>query len=210
MTDEFDQHLVSSLRDVTPADDDIRELHISIALAEIRRPAARPLTRVLGVAAAMVLIVGGVATFRAGRAPGGIGVSAAEHLDTTVPAKSGADTSMTTDEPRQQVACSSSLVNSRMVGEYGVGTDRRRVDLNSDSIEVLDTRTCASLAVFELPTLPRSQTVCIPSLVPGTELVGSYETTAIRVIVLATEKELTVLGGPECEVIARFPRPPTK
>lgn len=210
MNDDLDPRLAAALRDVAPADDDVRDLHITAALAEFQARSVRPITRYFGVAAAMILLLGGVAVFRAGQNTRNSGVAAAENLVTSVPAKSGIDSSTATDNAALPVACTSTIENSQVVGEYGPGTARLAVNLNSESMEVFNPRTCASVTVFELPTLPRSRTVCIPSLIPGTELVGTYASGTTNVIVLATETELTVLGGPQCDVLARFPRPAVK
>lgn len=210
MNDDLDPRLIAALRDLAPADDDIRDLHISTALAELRVSGRRPLMRSVSVAAALILLLGGVAAFRPGQSPRDSGVSAAEHTPISLPSKTGTDVPVTNVDPGTTSECRSTLDGSLQVGEYGPGHARFRVDLNSESMEVLDPRTCVSIAIFDLPVLPRSQSVCIPSLTSGTELVGSYSTATTNVIVLATETELTILGGPRCEVIARFPQPPTK
>lgn len=207
--DDLDPRLVSMLGDLPPAPDGVREMHISLALAQIGRPATvnGQRTRILGVAAAVILLLTGVMALRSTGPRRDSGVSAAEHMNTTMPVKSGADSSTTIANLPSRIECASSLQGSQQVGEYVLDESRRVVNLTDSSIEIVDLATCDPVAVVSLPALPRSQTVCIPSLVEGTQFVGTYATGTTNVVVLATDSDLSLLGGPSCQVVARIPQP---
>lgn len=206
--DDLDPQVAAALAHLEPAPRELMDRHINTALAEMRRPITlRASARWLGVAAAFVALIAGVAAYRTSTPPGDTGVAAAGHTATTMPTKTGADTSGVAEPPETVSDCPSSLEGSRQIGEYQFGDGQRGVNLTDTAMEIVDLADCASLEMVELPSLPRSRTTCIPSLLAGVQMVGPYVSAGSSVVVLATDTELTVIGGPQCGVIARVPQP---
>lgn len=208
MTDELDPRVAAALRDVRSASTEVRELHLTTALAQVRRPiTVRSSARWLGVAAALVALLSGISAYTSSTSRPDSGVSAAEHSSSTMPAKSSVDSTTASGQPEAQMNCSSSLTGSVRVGDYVFGGGRRAVNLTDESMEIVDLSNCESILTFALPPLPRDQTVCIPSLRPDTQLVGPYASARSSVSVLATDSQVTIIGGPRCEEIARVDQP---
>lgn len=206
--DDLDPRLAAALADLDPAPRELVDRQINAALAEIRSPiTVRTSARWLGVAAAFVALFAGVSAYRSTTPHRDTGVSAAGHTNTTVPAKTGADTSGVAEPDAVEGGCASSVEGSEHVGDYEFGDGRRAINLADGSMEIVDLATCEPIRTIELPALPRSRTTCIPSLLAGVQMVGPYVSAQTSVVVLATDTELTIIGGPQCGVVTRVPQP---
>lgn len=206
--DDLDSRVAAVLRDLPPVDDVLKNQHIATALAQVNPSTTlRAPARWLGAAAAVVALIAGVSVYRSSLPLGNDGVSATEGINTTMPAKTGGPSSESTVDQSSQVECPSELEGSKEVGDYEFASGRRKVNLTDNAIEIVDLTTCRSFLPIAIPSLPRDQTVCIPSLIAGTQLVGPYVTTMVNVIVLASESDVTIIGGPQCAVVARVPQP---
>ena len=142
--DDLDPRIVAALRDVPPAGDDLREAHLSAALAVLDRRGRGVAMRLASFAAAGLVLLG--AGFVAGRADD-------DDTIATAGGSPGTDTEAAVKGSSDALGDACASPGRTVLGEF---TDRERVriivlETAPARIVVLDARDCSTVAEVELP-----------------------------------------------------------
>ena len=143
-SDELDPRLVSLLRNVPPIDDEVRDRHVALAIAEMPHESSRSAPRRVAVAAAGLLILGAGFTLGASREDrGGIAAenNAVVEATDTVKGSSNAMADTCSAEGRTVLTEYSSRGRVRIIA----------LDTNPDRIVVRDAQDCSTVTEVELP-----------------------------------------------------------
>ncbi len=147
--DDLSPAIVDELRNVSPADDAMRNRHIGAALDHLVVGSRPPLLSWLGIAAAAIaLVAGGVVMGRATSQVKSTNASGSPAAPASTLAPKG-DLSATTVVP----ACGT-VTAGTYIGSYTVKTLRWLMFATSDALIVVDAATCKAVARTPLPTIP--------------------------------------------------------
>lgn len=148
-SDQLTPHIIAAMRDVEPADDALRDAHITSALGHLSVEARSPLRSWLTVAAAsLILVAGGVVIGRATSNSKSTFASASPGATATTTVAKG-DLGTTTIVP----LCASRVAGT-FIGSYSANGRQWLMYVSDKTLAIVNNTSCEIASRTPLPTIP--------------------------------------------------------